>query len=241
MSIQTSSLFATVPASVGAILVGALLLSTAGRVDAADVSGNAALTSDYVWRGSTQSQGDAAVQAGFKLANASGWYGTVWASSVEFAPELHASTEIDASIGWGGKLSDDWALDVNLLRYQYPSTTVDLNWTELNGTLTWRDNTWLSLGWSPEALGSDEAGTYVQVGHKFPVNDALRLEIGGAHYFLDSVYDRSYSHAWASAVWMVKSPIELRLTAHATDHNAKTIFGHANAGSRIEAAVQASF
>ena len=106
------------------------------RSEAADFSGSAALTSDYVWRGSTQTHGDPAVQAGFKVAGDSGLYASIWGSSVEFAPETRASSELDFAFGWGESLSEDWAIDVNLLRYQYPSTTVDLNWTELNGTLT---------------------------------------------------------------------------------------------------------
>ncbi len=42
-------------------------------------SGSAALTSDYVWRGSSQSDGDPAVQAGAKVSIPSGWYASVWA------------------------------------------------------------------------------------------------------------------------------------------------------------------
>ena len=55
----------------------------------------------------------------------------MWASNVEFAPETRASSEIDFTVGWGRNLGDDWALDVNVLHYRYPSTTVDLDWTEL--------------------------------------------------------------------------------------------------------------
>ena len=217
------------------------LLSLGGHASAAESSGSAALTSDYVWRGTTQTQGDAAVQAGFKLAGDFGFYGSVWGSNVEFAPDIHASSELDFTVGWAGNLAGHWALDVNVLRYQYPSTTVDLDWTELNGTLTYAGNYWLSLGYSPEALGSDDAGVYTQIGARFPVNDAFRIEAAAGHYWLDEVYDRSYWHAQLSAVWTVAAPLELRLTAHATDSNAETIFGDDFAGDRIEAAVQASF
>ena len=123
------------------------LALAATRSEASDFTGNATLTSDYVWRGSTQTHGDPAAQAGFKVAGDSGVYGSVWGSSVEFAPETHASTELDFTVGWSKALSEDWALNVNVLRYQYPSTTVDLNWTELNGTVTYRNNYWASLGW----------------------------------------------------------------------------------------------
>jgi uncharacterized protein (TIGR02001 family) len=213
------------------------------RSEAADFSGNATLTSDYVWRGSTQTHGDPAVQAGFKLAGASGAYASAWGTNVEFAPETHASSELDFTVGWSNALSDDWALDINLLRYQFPSTTIDLNWTELNSTLTWKNNYWASVGWSDEALGYDASGTYALVGAKHPVNDTFRFEAALAHYFLDDavVVEDGYTHGSVSAVWAFHAPFELRVTAHGTDSNAKRIFGEDFAGSRIEAALQASF
>jgi len=207
---------------------------------AATVGGSAALTTDYVWRGTTQTQGDPAVQAGFKAAADNGLYGAVWGSNVEFAPETKASSEIDVTVGWGGALSDDWALDVNLTHYRYPSTTVDLNWTEAIGTLTWKQNYWAQLGYSMEALATDEAGIYAQVGAKLPLNEQVRLEAAAGYYWLDDVYDDSYAHAQLGAVWAFKAPFELRVTAHATDSSAKTLFPGL-AGSRVEAALQASF
>ncbi len=220
-------------------IVGVLTVCANAR--AADLTGNAALTSDYVWRGSTQTQGTPAVQAGFRLMGASGFYGSAWASNVRLAPETGASTEFDFAVGWTGNLSDDWALDVNVLRYQYPSTAVDLDWTELDGTLTYAGNYWLSLGYSPEALGSSDRGLYAQVGARFPVRDRLRIEAVVGRYFLEDVYGKSYSHAQLSAIWTMKGPLELRLTAHVTDSNAEDIFGAHFAGGRFEAAVQASF
>ncbi|MGO4550692.1 TorF family putative porin [Lysobacter sp. 2RAF19] len=221
----------------------AALMALATTAHAADFTGNATLTSDYVWRGSTQTQGDPAVQAGFKVAGASGLYASAWGSSVEFAPETHASSELDFTLGWSKSLSEVWALDVNVLRYQYPATTVDLNWTELNSTLTWKNNYWASLGWSNEALGYDASGTYALVGARFPINDKFRLEGALAHYFLDKdvVAENGYTHGSASAVWAFHAPFELRLTAHGTDSNAKRIFGDDFAGARFEAALQANF
>jgi len=211
-------------------------------------SGNATLTSDYVWRGSTQTQGDPAVQAGFKVTGDNGLYASVWGSNVEFAPGIDASEELDFTLGWGKTFNDDWALDVNVLRYQYPATTVDLNWTELNGTLTYRSNYWLSVGYSNEALGYDQTGVYTLVGAKFPINDRFRVEASVAHYVLDkdAVGESGYTHGFVSAIWTIKARapdkhVEARLTAHATDSNAKHIFGDDYAGNRIEAALQASF
>lgn len=207
---------------------------------AAEVSANIALTSDYVWRGSSQAMEDPAVQAGVKLASDSGWYGSVWGSNVEFAPELEASSEFDFALGWSRKAGDDWSLDVYALRYVYPGTTADLDWTELNASATWRDRAWVGFGWSDDAMATGEAGTYVNAGVRFPATDALRFELGAGRYLLDDALG-DYSHGWASAIWTVHAPFELRVTGHATDGSAKHRFGGALAGSRFEAALQASF
>lgn len=226
-----------------AICAVAGLMGVSSQAMATDLGGNATLTTDYVWRGSTQTQGDPAVQAGFKVAGASGLYASVWGSNVEFAPETHASSELDFTVGWGKALSDDWSVDANVLHYRYPSTTTDLDWTEINGTLTYKGNYWASLGYSNEALGYHADGVYALVGAKFPLNDKLRLEANAAHYFLDDavIARGGYTHGWLSAVWAVRDPFEARLTMHATDGNAKAIFGDDYAGSRVEAALQASF
>lgn len=205
---------------------------------AATVGGSLALASDYVWRGTTQTSGDPAVQASVKLAGDAGFYASAWGSNVEFAPTLHASSEFDIVVGWAGPLSDDWALDVNLLDYRYPSTTADPNWTEVNGMLTFRNNYWAAIGWSNEVLGLDASGTYVSAGARFPLDDEFRFEAMAGWYDLGA---NDYAHAAIGAAWAFRAPFEARLTAHFTDHEAETFFGDEFAGNRIEVALQASF
>lgn len=208
--------------------------------NASTFSGNATLTSDYVWRGTTQTQGDFATQAGIKWAADNGFYVSAWGSNVEFAPETHASSELDLVAGWSGALSSDWALDANLTHYRYPSTTVDLNWTEVNATLTWKSNTWAQVGWSNDVMATDATGTYAQLGTRVPLGEAFRLEGAVGHYWLDDAYGDSYSHVQLGGVWAFKAPFELRVTWHDTDRAARDLFPGL-AGSRVEAAIQASF
>ncbi|MCR6626313.1 TorF family putative porin [Pseudoxanthomonas japonensis] len=228
------------PAFIVFSLAAGLLLAAASSASAATFNGSGALTTDYVWRGTTQTQGDPAVQAGFRAAAENGLYGSIWGSNVEFAPETKASSELDFTVGWSGNLAEDWALDVNLTHYRYPSATVDLNWTEAIGTLAWKQNYWAQLGYSNDALATEEAGAYAQVGAKLPLSEQVRLEAAAGYYWLDDAYDDSYAHAQLGAVWAFKAPFELRVTAHATDSSAKTLFPDL-AGSRVEAALQVSF
>ena len=195
MSFISSASRRRVPAFVVSSLAAGLLLAAASSATATTFTGSGAITTDYVWRGTTQTQGDPAVQAGFKVTADNGLYGAIWGSNVEFAPETKASSEIDVTVGWGGTLSEDWALDVNLTHYRYPSTTVDLNWTEAIGTLTWKQNYWAQLGYSTEALAAAEAGAYAQLGARMPLSEQVRLEAAAGYYWLDDAYDDSYAHA----------------------------------------------
>lgn len=222
-----------------AVAVGGLMLGMATSVQA-QVSGSVALTSDYVWRGSSQTREEPAVQAGFKYAHESGLYASVWGSNVKFEPGNGAHSEFDIALGWNGKIADDWALDAFFLRYQYPGSDVGLNWNEINIAATWRDNYWLAIGHSTNAMASKTTGTYALVGARFSLNDQWRIEGTLARYALDSAYADSYTHGSIGVAWTFKAPFEARLTLHGTDTAAKRLFPDM-AGSRAEFAVQASF
>lgn len=222
-----------------AVAVAGLLLAF-GNARCAELTGSAALTTDYVWRGTTQSDADPAVQAGARLAAASGVYASVWGSSVHFPAVPDASTELDLTIGWSHALGKEWAIDVNGLRYVYAGTH-GLDWNEVNATATFRQNLWLSVGHSTNALASHHDGTYVQVGGKHAVTNRFRVEGGLGHYALSNAVVSGYSHAWASGVWTLRGPTELRLTLHDTDSHARQLFGDVVAGRRAELALQTSF
>lgn len=240
MSLSCPAPRTRLPASAVPVFVAAVLLMGVPNVQATSLNGSAALNTDYVWRGITQTQGDSAVQAGFRMGGKNGLYGAVWGSSVAFSPELKASSELDITLGWAGDIARDWALDVNLTHYAYPSTTVDINWSEVIGTLTWRQRYWSQVGYSQDALATGQTGIHAQLGVKFPLQHNLRLEAAVGHYWLEQAYQDSYAHAQLGVVWAFKAPFELRVTSHATDSRARALFPGL-AGTRMEAALQASF
>lgn len=104
-------------------------------------SGNVALTSDYRFRGQTQTQNDPALQGTFTLAHDSGVYISVFSSNVDFggvSPHL----ELDPSIGYTTKLplssTLQPVLDTGLAYYNYPSGH-GLNYPEIYARLTFAD------------------------------------------------------------------------------------------------------
>lgn len=221
------------------LLSGGVLLFTVTGGSQAQVSGDVTMTFDYVWRGASQTREEPAVQAGFQYAHASGLYGSLWGSNVDYDPNNDAHSEFDIAAGWRGGIAPDWELDVYFLRYLYPSAA-DLNWNEGNAQVTWRDRYWLAVGHSDNAMASDTAGTYTQLGTRYPLTEALSLEGSLGRYFLDSEFADSYTHGAVSLTWGFAPPFAVRLTLHGTDAAAKRLFPGV-AGTRAEMAVHASF
>ncbi|TPW04198.1 MAG: hypothetical protein FD124_2716 [Alphaproteobacteria bacterium] len=97
------------------------------------VSGNVALTSDYAFRGISQTDQDPALQGGFDMASGIFYAGT-WASSIDFAAQS-AELELDVYAGVTPTVGPV-TFDLGVVGYLYPSASDDaseLDFWELKG------------------------------------------------------------------------------------------------------------
>lgn len=98
-------------------------LMAAGVAQAAVTStGSVALTSDYLFRGISQSDEGMAIQGSVTLNHDSGVYFTAWASSIAEQATLEpeqAGVEVDTLLGYAFK-SGEVTYDVGVMRYNYP-------------------------------------------------------------------------------------------------------------------------
>jgi len=115
--------------SLGAAVAAAL---TSGAA-AAEVTANAAIASNYIWRGVTQTTDQAAGQGGIDWGHSSGLYAGTWVSNVDFSG-LGDGYEMDVYAGFGGEIGS-FGYDLGVVTYQYP-VTPNFNFTEayLSGT-----------------------------------------------------------------------------------------------------------
>jgi uncharacterized protein (TIGR02001 family) len=97
-----------------ALLTGTLMLAAATAN--AGVTGNVAFTSDYLFRGVSQSNNNAAIQGTMSYAHDSGFYATAWGSSIATST---GGLELDTLFGYAGKTGEA-AYDVGVMRYNYP-------------------------------------------------------------------------------------------------------------------------
>ena len=85
---------------------------------AGEWSANAAMTNNYIWRGLTQTENEAAIQGGIDYSHESGFYAGTWVSNVNYGPSDVYSYEHDLYAGYAfetGAVS--W--DVGYLYYNY--------------------------------------------------------------------------------------------------------------------------
>jgi uncharacterized protein (TIGR02001 family) len=104
------------------------LLLASGAASAIELSGNVALTSDYVWRGVSQTDGSPAIQGGFDADLGNGYYAGVWASNVDFGSD--ESLEVDIYAGLNTSLAG-FDLDIGILHYGYPTSADGTDFTEV--------------------------------------------------------------------------------------------------------------
>lgn len=154
-------------------LAAAGLLATAGAT--ADITGNVGLTTDYVFRGLSQTNEKPAIQGGLDYAHESGAYAGVWASNVDFEDGDEANIEIDLYAGMTGTVGDlGWKFGG--LYYTYPgvsdSSGLEYDYWEVGPTLTYPvgpATASLMVLWSPNFYNETGKGLYTELGLSAPV------------------------------------------------------------------------
>jgi len=91
------------------------LLAASGAASALEISGNVALTTDYVWRGVSLSDNAPAIQGGFDADLGAGLYAGVWGSNVNSDAN---GLELDLYAGWAGEFSGV-GVDVGVIHYHF--------------------------------------------------------------------------------------------------------------------------
>jgi uncharacterized protein (TIGR02001 family) len=166
-------------------LIAASLLA-APVLAQAEISANVALTTDYVWRGVSQTNEDPAIQGGFDFEHESGFAAGVWGSNVDFDADDGADMEFDVYGSYSGEFGDGFGYSVGLIYYMYPGTDsgVDYDWLEFNGSLSYGPAT-LSINYSDDVFNSDETGVYYNLSAEHEI-EGFTLAAGVGYYDFDS-------------------------------------------------------
>ncbi|WAJ70268.1 TorF family putative porin [Catenovulum adriaticum] len=133
---------------VASILGAVSAMSSTSAMAVDGLSANAAVTSNYFWRGMTQTADAAAVSGGIDYAAESGFYAGTWVSN------LANDTETDLYLGFSGE-TDSVSYDVGYVYYNYANPGQELDFGEIYGSVTFGA---LTLGLA--VLANEEAGDF---------------------------------------------------------------------------------
>lgn len=152
-----------------ALLAGSVIAASLGSGTVlAEVTANVAATSNYIWRGITQSADLSAVSGGVDYTQASGFYAGGWTSSL-----ASSQYELDLYAGYRGthKAVD---FDVGLIQYRYPVGDDKLDFMELQGKVMYQIYTFtLATMLTHENSAADEDAIYMAVNAEKEVNGMM--------------------------------------------------------------------
>ena len=149
-----------------------------------NLTGNVGATSNYIWRGQTQTSGDAAVQGGVDYSN-SGLYVGIWTSNSTLGTPT-TSPETDFYVGYKGT-AGSLGYDVNVTAYKYLQTATgnNIDWNELNANFSIGAITY-GLGYTSSYGNADSTGTYLQAGYGMTVGKESSLTFHVGNYGFDN-------------------------------------------------------
>lgn len=174
-----------------AILLLTLLFS-ADRISCAEesspFSGSATFTTDYIFRGLSQTDENPAVQADFGYAHPLGFYLGAWGSSVDESIS-DGNVEIDLYGGYSRELFKNFTVDAGVIYYWYPGDNDDPEVDFVEGhvgaayafsELPLSPELGAGFNYSPDFYGEDGDAYYVNgtLGLTLPYKFGLGFEVG---------------------------------------------------------------
>jgi uncharacterized protein (TIGR02001 family) len=191
------------------------LLSTALVIAAspsawAGPGGSIDITTDYVLRGVSQTEGNPAWQGDLHWEFPAGVSAGVWGSQVELVPRSY-SWELDGYLQWRHQLSSDLDLAAAATHYGYPGDprAFNYNYDDLRLSLTWRDQWQIAASWSPnvtlysysEGLSTNRTVYTMEASWHRDLPARLNLTAGVGIYWPPGLDYASYGYGDATLGW----------------------------------------
>ncbi len=161
-----------------------------------------AVTSDYVFRGYSRSEGNPALQAGLRYRHRSGFFVGGWASTVRFAFDDTIGdprrAEVRGFTGYARPVGQSWFWNALIVRYEFPGSDdrIDTSYTEAQISAQYRELVSTTIAYTSGYLGRDGPGLFGEVTAGYPLPFNLDLSVGIGYAELDpSSASHFYGHA----------------------------------------------
>lgn len=164
----------------------------------AEVSANIGVTTNYVWRGVSQSSNAASVSGGIDYADESGFYAGTWVGSLGDDASGFSGAETDWYLGYSGE-AGDFGYDIGYIYYGYYNLEdTDFGEIYLNGSYG-------NLGFGVAYTVNGQSGTLFDSGDMYfsasyggiDLGNELELSITAGYYTFDFDSSADYAHVQA--------------------------------------------
>ena len=202
--------------------------------------GSLGLTSDYLVRGISRSNDQAALQLDLHYVNTSGFVAGIFASNTQIDPYEPKDVMISGFIGFAWTVGDDWRSRILANYYAYPWNAFGskYNYDELDLDVAYQDWLGVSLSYStnsPRYLYDrglvGEPAESAEVDLQRPVLGKLSATGGVGYYYMDGPEAGGYAY-WSIGAAYAVAPVNLTLSYVDTTAGAKTLFYNAAATGR---------
>jgi uncharacterized protein (TIGR02001 family) len=219
------------------------LLLTAPALRAQGWGGAVGVTSDYVYRGLTQSDNQPAGQADLHYYSSAGWLAGLWASSVRRSPFDSTTAEFDPYLGYNWPLQEPWSLRLLAVHHDYPWNNPGrhYNYDEVSATLGLADRAFFTAAYAPDlsidgpyrSATGRSALSYDLALHQ-PLLRALSANAGVGYYDLRWAVDSGYVY-WNAGLAYDFGRLQLDLSYIGTSQAARSLFYEDVAVNRLVA------
>ncbi len=164
---------------------------------ASELTGVASLTSEYIYRGLTQSDGDPAFQIGLDYEFGAGVFVGAWASTIELSSTFgERDTELDFYLGYHYESEAPLSATLTVLRYTYPGQTGShsYDYNEVLVSTTWREQYSIEFGYTDNLYGLDRIARHWELRSEWPLANAWVISAALGRNDLSAVGVSEYLH-----------------------------------------------
>lgn len=166
------------------LLVAITVLACISSAVSADFSGAASITSDYDYRGFSMSAEGLALQGSLDYAHDSGFYASVWGSSLDWGKLSDAGIEVDLIVGFSkniGVSGISW--DIGYIEYLYPDLS-SANFGELYSGFSFTGFE-VKLSYANDFAGVGDSAWYIDAGYTHEWDSGWSALVYGGYSFGD--------------------------------------------------------
>ncbi|KPL50181.1 hypothetical protein XAXN_02720 [Xanthomonas axonopodis] len=198
-------------------------------------SGTFAVTSDYLFRGISQTNEEPAFQAGLTYEAPFGFYVGAWTSNVDVG-EGDPDWEVDGFVGYKTGLGTKWDVDVLVNRYQYPGAG-ETNYNELITKTTFLKTYSVTVAYTDDLYGTKTDGYYYALDGNWKLPYDLTFGVHAGHTVYTSSLnqvDHDYNDFGVN-VGKTFGPLGLSVGYYDTSKAAEFGFGRQNSQNHLVA------